>query len=175
MHPRSFLTGLACALAAAFVPFAARADVVDLSQGGRRGGNDRPPAFVLKLDGGTDTAPFGRVGGVLSYLNEAALTEIEAGVGAGFPGTQLGLSVRKLFGEGGDYFVVELSLAGNTKTVRGRDVLNPAKGSHVWSNLGLGFEHRLGVYSFGITGGATFISFSQTPQAFAHAALGFGF
>src|ERR1700686_3217102 len=159
------------AAAAACAATEARADVVDLTGSGRRG-SDRPPILVLKLTGGTGNAPFGKVGGCLSYLNEATLTEVELGAGAGFPGTQIGGSLRKLFGELGDYVAFELSVAGNTRTVRGRDPLNPASGTHVWTNLGIGFEPRSGAFSFGVAGGGTFISFTQTPEAYAYASLG---
>jgi hypothetical protein len=170
---RQILLGAAAAAACAAAE--ARADVVDLTGGGARRGGERPPMLVLKLLGGSGNAPFGKVGGCLSYLNEATLTEVELGAGAGFPGTQLGGSLRKLFGDLGDYIVFELSIAGNTRTVRGRDPLNPASGTHVWTNLGIGFEHRTGAFSFGVAGGGTFISFTQTPEAYAYASLGLGF
>jgi hypothetical protein len=162
------------ALAATSVAAEARADVVDLTGGSRRS-SDRPPILVLKLLGGSGNAPFGKVGGCLSYLHEASLTEVELGAGAGFPGAQIGGSLRKLFGDLGDYFAFELSVVGNTRTVRGRDPLNPVSGTHVWTNLGVGFEHRTGSFSFGVAGGGTFISFTQTPEAYGYAGIGLGF
>ncbi len=101
--------------------------------------------------------------------------ELEAGAGAGFPGVQLGVSARKLFGDLGEFFVFELSLAGNAKVSRGTNPLDPTKGTHVWTNLGIGFEHRAGLFSLGLTGGAAFLSFSQTPAAYVHGGIGLGF
>jgi hypothetical protein len=164
---------LAClALAGASVP--SRADVVDLSSGARRS-SGRPGALVIKGEGGSAYAPFGYVGGAISYLNEAALVEIEAGAGAGLPGVQAGVSLRKLFGDLGEYFLVELSVAGNSKVSRGTNPLDPTKGTQVWTNLGIGFEHRAGLFSLGLSGGASFFSFSQTPAAYVHGGIGLAF
>src|SRR3954453_1815720 len=92
---------LACAAAVALVCNAARADVVDLSGGARRrsaGGS----GLLFRLDFGNAFAPYGYVGGAIGYMSEG-LFGIEAGAGAGFPGLQLGGSLRKLFGEGGGF------------------------------------------------------------------------
>ena len=169
---------LRCLIASAVVLCAAlpaRADVVDLSEGGDRRSGGRPATFVLKAEGGSVYSPYGYIGGALSYYNEAAESELEAGLGGGFPGLQLGLSIRKLFGDTGDYFVFELGLAGNTKVARGQDPLDPTRGTHVWTNLGIGYEHRAGFFAFDVTGGATFISFTQTPGAWIHGGVGIGF
>src|SRR5207302_6360671 len=101
------------ALLAAFAP-AARADLIDLSGDSRR--SRKAPAFVLRAEGGSEFAPYGRAGACFSYLAENPLGgfEIEVGAGAGFPGVQLGLAVRQLFGDGGDYLAFEIALAGNT-------------------------------------------------------------
>jgi hypothetical protein len=148
--------------------------VVDLSGGARRS-SGRPGVLVVKAEGGGTYAPFGYLGGAISYLSEGALLELEAGAGAGFPGVQLGVSVRKLFGDLGEFFVFELSLAGNPKVSRGTNPLDPTKGTHVWTNLGIGFEHRAGLFSLGLAGGAAFLSFSQTPAAYVHGGIGLGF
>lgn len=160
-------------MAALAASTAARADLIDLS-GGRRG-TGRPAALVLKADGGGAYAPFGYAGLALSYLSEGPLLELEAGGGAGFPGAQLGVSARKLFGDAGEYFLVELSVAGNTRINRGTTPLDPTQGGHVWSNLGVGFEHRSDAWSFGLSGGGTFFSFTQTPAAYVHGGIGLAF
>jgi hypothetical protein len=161
-------------LAFAFAATPTHADVVDLTSGARRS-SGRPGALVIKAEGGSAYAPFGYLGGAISYLNEGALLELEAGAGAGFPGVQAGLSVRKLFGEVGEFFLFELSVAGNSKVSRGTNPLDPTKGTHVWTNLGIGFEHRAGLFSLGLSGGASFLSFSQTPAAYVHGGIGLAF
>jgi len=124
--------------------FAARADVVDLSRGGRSGDTDLC-GFSLRAEFGNDYAPYGLVGAALSYLT-AAGTAFEVGAGGGFPGVQLGLGIRQLFGSGGFNVAVELAFAGNTKQQRASNVIATAADTsrYVWTNLGGGFELRPG-------------------------------
>ena len=173
--PPARLRALAAAAVVLCAASPARADVVDLSEGGSRRDTAGPATFILKAEGGSTYSPYGYAGGALSYYNDFTQSELEVGAGGGFPGLQLGVSIRKLFGDQGDYFVFEISIAGNTKQVRGQDPLNPTQGTHVWSNLGIGFEHRAGIFSIGVSGGGTFISFTQTPGAYVHGGVGIGF
>ena len=124
--------------------FAARADVVDLTRGGRRGETDLG-GLSVRAEFGNDFAPYGLVGAAVSYLT-AAGTAFEAGAGPGFPGVQLGLGIRQLFGAGGFNVAIELGFAGNTKQPRAsRDIATTADSSrYVWTNLGGGFELRPG-------------------------------
>jgi hypothetical protein len=151
---------LACAAAVALVCNAARADVVDLSGGARRrsaGGS----GLLFRLDFGNAFAPYGYVGGAIGYMSEG-LFGIEAGAGAGFPGLQLGVSLKKLFGEGGSYLATELTFAGNTKVARGGNTGVPTATSasqNIWTSLGLGFEQRVGRVSVG-----TILSLAFTPS-----------
>jgi hypothetical protein len=151
---------LACAAAVALLCTAARADVVDLSGGARRrstGGS----GVLFKADFGNAFAPYGYVGGALGYMTEG-LFGFEAGAGAGFPGLQLGVAVRKLFGEGGSYLATELSIAGNTKVARGGTSGAPnatSTSQNIWTSLGLGFEQRIGHFSVD-----TIISLAFTPS-----------
>lgn len=165
-----------CTLLAMLLPVAAvRADVEDLSTGQRPGIRGSPPAmFIVRVQGGTDTAPSGLLGGALSWFNDDARLELEGAVGFGNPGTQLGFSVRKLFGADNDYVVSELSLAGNTTVRRGGNPLAPGTGHGLWTNLGVGFEHRSRV-SLTVTGGLTFLGFSESPAAYLQGGIGFGF
>ncbi len=166
-------------LVAALLSPAARADVIDLSEGSRRPG--KPPALVLRLEGGSAFAPFGFLGGCLSYLTDG-LFEIEAGAGGGFPGLQLGFAVRQLFGERGSYVVTELALAGNTRVNRGADNADAllsleAKQSQssLWTSLGAGFEQRQGVFDLSVVGAIVLTTASLTPHFAIHGGLGFGF
>ena len=152
-------------------PPGARADVEDLSPRARSV-DQTPPTLALKVEGGSNFAPTGNVGGVLSYYNDWSGSEVDAGAGAGFPGVQLGLALRKLLGERGDFFASEISLAYNSKVTRGVDLLSPGSGTHLWLNLGIGFEHRGGWLLYGVTGGLTLTGFSQTPQGFVHGGIG---
>lgn len=170
------------AVAALLLAGAARADEVDLTQTGRRGGrSNKPPTIVLRAEGGNDFSPFGLAGGCLSYYNSDGDVEVEAGAGAGFPGLQLGLALRKLFGEDGNYLVTELSIAGNTQVNRGVDshlVDRRAGGSNgkLWSSLGLGFEHRAGFLSVGGVAALAFTaSLDAIPHFMVHGGIGLGF
>ena len=151
---------LACAAAVALVCNAARADVVDLSGGGRRRSAAGSGLF-FRADFGNSFAPYGYVGGAVGYMTEG-LFAFEAGAGAGFPGLQLGASLKKLFGEGGSYLATELSFAGNTKVARGGNTGVPTASSasqNIWTSLGLGFEQRVGHLSVG-----TILSLAFTPS-----------
>jgi hypothetical protein len=159
-------------------PLAARADVVDLSPHSRR--SLRPPALVLRLEGGNAFAPYGYVGGCVSFLTES-LFEFEAGAGGGFPGLQLGVAARRLFGDDGSFLVTELNVAGNTRVNRGEDA-NPllslqaaqAKSS-IWTSLGAGFEQRGDVINFSAVASVVLTTASFTPHFAVHGGVGFGF
>jgi hypothetical protein len=171
---RSLVALLVCALFAA----AARADVIDLSEGARRPG--KPPSFVVRFEAGNDFAPYGYAGGCISYLTES-LFEIEAGAGGGFPGLQLGLAARRLFGDRGSYVVTELAFAGNTRVNRGSDadplLSLPAKQaqSSFWTSLGLGFEQRQGSFDLSVVAALALTTASLTPHFSVHGGVGFGF
>lgn len=124
--------------------FAARGDVVDLSRGGRRSDTDSG-GLSLRAEFGNDYAPYGLVGAAISYLTSTG-TAFEAGAGAGFPGVQLGLAVRQLFGGAGFNVAVELSFAGNTKQQRASQVVASTVDTsrYIWTSLGGGFELRPG-------------------------------
>jgi hypothetical protein len=159
--------------AAASAP--ALADEVDLTPRSR--GEGRPPTFVLRAEGGSDFAPYGYAGACLSWLTGSGL-EIEAGGGAGFPGLQLGLAARFLFGERGGYMVSEIAIAGNTRVNRNgpNTAFNPnTTNSSLWTNLGLGFEQRESFYSFSVVGSIVFTTQSLTPHFAIHGGIGFGF
>jgi len=169
---------LSVLLAAALLSFAARADEVDLSSRRRSG---EPPRYVLRAEGGNEFAPFGYVGGVFSWLVESR-SEIEIGAGGGFPGLQLGLAARRLFGDEGQYFLAELSLAGNTKVNRGLEqnstLVNPqgaAASSSLWTLLGFGLEIRQDFYSLDLAGDIVFLTTSLTPHWAVHGGVGLGF
>lgn len=166
-------------LAAALFAAAARADVVDLSQGGGRPG--KPPALVVRAEGGTDFAPYGYAGGCISYLSESQF-EFEVGAGGGFPGLQLGLAARRLFGDRGSYVVTELALAGNTRVNRGQDTSDPLLSlkasqsqSSIWTSLGAGFEQRVSAFDLSVVGSIALTTASLTPHFAIHGGLGFGF
>ena len=78
---------------------AAQADVVDLTRGGRRSESELG-GFSVRGEFGNDYAPYGLVGAAISWVASTG-TALEAGVGAGFPGVQLGGGVRQLFATGG--------------------------------------------------------------------------
>ena len=151
---------LACAAAVALLGNAARADVVDLSGGSRRRAGSGSGLF-LRADFGNAFAPYGYVGGAIGYMSEG-LFGFEAGAGTGLPGLQLGVALKKLFGEGGSYLATELSFAGNTKVARGGTTGAPTATSasqNIWTSLGLGFEQRVGRVSVG-----TILSLAFTPS-----------
>jgi hypothetical protein len=124
--------------------FAARADVVDLSRGGRSSESDLG-GLSLRAEFGNDFAPYGLVGAAISYLTSTG-TAFEGGAGAGFPGVQLGVGVRQLFGVGGFNIAIELGFAGNTKQQRASRVVTTTADTsrYIWTNLGGGFELRPG-------------------------------
>jgi hypothetical protein len=171
---RSLLPLLALSLS----PLAARADVVDLTPQSRR--SLKPPTLVLRLEGGNAFAPYGYVGGCISFLTES-LFEFEAGAGGGFPGLQLGVAARRLFGDDGSFLVTELNVAGNTRVNRGEDA-NPllslqaaqAKSS-IWTSLGGGFEQRSDVISFSVVASVVLTTASLTPHFAVHGGVGYGF
>lgn len=153
---------------------AAYADEVDLSHGHR---GDKPPTFVVRAEGGNEFAPFGFAGGALSWLSDSGF-ELEAGAGGGFPGLQLGIAARHLFGEGASFLVTEIALAGNTRVQRGGSpdrFLNPAGGSNLWTDLGVGFEQRNELLDLSVVGCLVFTTQSLTPQWAIHGGVGFGF
>jgi hypothetical protein len=168
------------ALLVVLVPRLALADVVDLSQGGRRDRGEYAK-LVVRAEAGNEFAPYGYFGGCLSYLldpNDA----LELGAGGGFPGLQLGLAVRRLFGESELRPLAELFLAGNTRVNRGLEQgsarLNPqaaAASSSLWTGLGFGFEQRTGFYSISVAGNIIFTSTSLTPHWAVHGGVGLGF
>jgi hypothetical protein len=160
------------------LPLAARADIIDLSATeGRR--NTRIPTLAIRGEAGTDFAPYGLAGACLSWFNELPFGgfEIEGGAGATFPGLQLGLAVRNLLGENGDYFVFELAISGNTTQKRGADPsVNRLTSANSWSSLGLGFEHRQGYVTFGIVASLAFLTnFDLVPHGVVHGGIGFAF
>jgi hypothetical protein len=168
------------ALLLLLVPALALADEIDLSRGARRE-RSGPATFILRAEGGNEFAPYGYIGGCLSYMIDPQ-DELELGAGGGFPGLQLGFAARHLFGENGQYFVGELFLAGNTRVNRGVDVDShlvnaeaSQAGNSLWTGLGLGFEQRTGLFSFSVVGNIVFTSTSLTPHWAVHGGVGLGF
>jgi hypothetical protein len=166
------------ALLVVLAPTLTLADVVDLSRGGRRERGE-PPALVVRMEGGNEFAPFGYLGGCLSWMIDAH-DVLEFGAGGGFPGLQLGLAARRLFGEGGQFLFAELFLAGNTRVNRGVDpssrVLDAGQAtSSLWTGLGFGFEQRTGFLDVSLAGNIVFTSSSLTPHWSVHGGVGFGF
>jgi hypothetical protein len=158
------------------VPSIALADVVDLTARRRSG---QPAALVIRAEGGNQFAPFGYVGGALSWLF-AGSNELEIGVGGGFPGLQLGAAARQLFGgEGPQFLLVELAIAGNTKVDRGAGQNQfqtiATTQSSLWTSLGLGFEQRTDLIDVSIAGDIVFTTSSLTPHFAIHGGVGFGF
>ena len=165
------------ALLLLLLPAVAHADLVDLSE--RRAG--RPSSWVLRAEGGSAFAPYGYAGGALSWLTESGFA-FEGGAGGGFPGLQLGFAARRLFGEGGGYFVTEIALAGNTRVNRGatdaEHTLNTAAAlnrSSLWTNIGVGFEQRQDLFDVSVVGCIVFTTSSLTPHWAIHGGVGFGF
>jgi len=156
---------------------AAFADEVDLSQ--RSEG--RIPQIVVRAEGGSEFAPYGLLGGAVSWLTESQFS-FELGAGGGFPGLQLGFAARRLFGDFGSYLVTEIAIAGNTRVNRGASsadrFLNAGAASgrgSVWTNLGVGFEQRTDVIDFGLVGCLVLTTASFTPRFAVHGGVGFGF
>jgi len=159
---RCALVKVALASAAALALFctSARADVVDLSGGSRRS-TLGSSGMSLRADFGNAFAPYGYAGGAIGYMTEG-LFGFEGGVGAGFPGLQLGFSLKKLFGERGSYLATELTIAGNTKVKRGGNTGVPnatSTSQNIWTSIGLGFEQRIGHFGVG-----TIIDLAFTPS-----------
>jgi len=168
------------ALLVLLVPAIALADEIDLSHEARR---DRGEAakIVVRAEAGNEFAPYGYAGGCISWLIDPH-DELEVGAGGGFPGLQLGFAVRRLFGEGGQYFLGELFLAGNTRVNRGVEkgsaqINAEAAGanSSLWTGLGLGFEERTGFFSLSVATNIIFTSTSLTPHWAIHGGVGLGF
>ena len=165
-------------LAAALATHAARADVEDLSDTQTRRSR-HAPQYAVRLEGGTDFSPFGQAGACVSFFAENPIggNEIEVGAGAGFPGVQFGVAIRQLIGEFGEYFAVEIAIAGNSKKQFGYD---PANGhlnsSRYWSSLGVGYVHRAGFIDFSVVGALAFTaSFDLVPHGVVHGGVGFAF
>ena len=170
------------ALLAALAPSLAFADEVDLTRGTGRTSSE-PATLVVRAEGGNEFAPFGYVGGCISWMLDPN-DVLELGAGGGFPGLQLGFVGRRLFGfneAGGQYIVAELFLAGNTRVNRGVDQNAPpstiqANGnSSLWTGLGFGYEQRSGFLDLSVAGNIVFTSTSLTPHWSLHAGLGIGF
>ena len=153
------------------------ADKVDLTRGSRR--NTESPTFVVRAEGGNEFAPYGYFGGALSWL-AGPRNEFELGAGGGFPGLQLGFSARQLFGDGGQFLVAEISIAGNTRVNRGNPnrLLNAqaaAAQSSLWTCLGLGFEQRSWLFDLSASADIVFTTADLTPHWAIHGGVGFGF
>jgi hypothetical protein len=164
------------ALAASLLASAARADVVDLTQGSRRR-QAGATGFSLRLEAGNSFAPYGYAGVAVGYLTES-LFAFEGGAGAGFPGVQLGIAVRKLFGEGGSYIATEVAFAGNTKVPRGgtTDIVAPASTDrYIWTTFGLGFEQRTGRVQATAIVALAFTPSDQAAHFAVHGGLGYLF
>jgi len=168
------------ALLLLLAPALALADEIDEALGSRR---DRgsPATVVVRAEGGNEFAPYGYLGGCISWLVDPQ-DELEIGAGGGFPGLQLGFAARHLFGEGGQYFLAELFLAGNTRVNRGLNsdscLLNAEacqSSSSLWTGLGLGFEQRTSFLSLSVATNLVLTSTSLTPHWSVHGGIGFGF
>jgi hypothetical protein len=162
-------------LAAALALFAsaAQADVVDLTTGGRRRSSS-VTGFSLRAEAGNSFSPYGYVGATLGYLTDS-LFAIEGGLGAGFPGVQLGLAVRKLFGESGSYIATELAIAGNTKVPKGGAPQVPqpvATDRYIWTTLGGGFEQRTGRVTVSIIAAVAFTPSDASAHFGLHGGIG---
>jgi hypothetical protein len=163
----------------ALMALPARADEVDLSQThGQR--NQGPAEFVLKIQGGSTFAPYGYVGGALSWLVGSNF-ELEGGAGAGFPGLQLGLAARTVFNLGeenaGQFLLAELSIAGNTaKNLASNQQANPTISgqSSLWTSLGFGGEIRKDFYAIDLVASIVFTTQDLTPHFAIHGGIGFG-
>jgi hypothetical protein len=168
------------ALLLALVPSLAFADEIDLSRGGRRDSTAQA-TWIVRAEGGNEYAPYGYIGGCVSYLIDAN-DALEFGAGGGFPGLQLGFAARRFFGEGGQHFLAELFLAGNTRVNRGVDrgssQINAeaaSANSSLWTGLGFGFEQRTSFLSLSVAANIIFTSTSLSPHWAVHGGVGFGF
>jgi hypothetical protein len=165
---------LALTLAAAF---SARADVVDLSRGGRSVNEGVQSGFSARVEFGNEFSPYGQVGVAFSYLFSPGLA-IEAGVGGGFPGAQAGLAVRQLFGTGTSNIAFELSFAGNTKVPKANPGTTPQTVSasrYIWTSLGGGYEQRIGRVTFSVIGAAAFTPADTNVHFGIHGGIGYYF
>ena len=154
--------------------FAARADVIDLTGGGRRG-DAQPGGLSLRAEFGNSFAPYGMVGAALSYLTSGG-TAIEAGAGAGFPGVQLGVGLKQLFGSRGSNIAIELTFAGNTRQQKAGEQVNVADTSrYVWTSLGAGFEQRTGRFTAGVIAALAFTPADSGTHFGIHGGIGFMF
>jgi hypothetical protein len=165
---------LALLLAVAVPAFA---DEVDLTRSSRRAGET--PTWVVRAEAGNEFAPSGYVGGVLSWL-AAPHNEFEFAAGGGFPGLQLGLNVRQLFGDNGQFLLAELAIAGNTRVNRGnpnRLINAQAVGaqSSLWTCLGLGFESRTDPIDINVAADIVFTTADLTPHWSVHGGVGWAF
>jgi hypothetical protein len=168
------------ALLVALAPSLALADEIDLSRGSRRDRGE-PARWILRAEAGNEFAPYGYLGGCLSWMIDPN-DELEIGAGGGFPGLQLGFAVRRLFGDAGQYLLAELFLAGNTRVNRGLDQNSAqinaqaaAADSSLWTGLGMGFEQRASYFSLSVAGNIVFTSTSLSPHWSVHGGLGVGF
>ena len=154
--------------------FAARADVIDLTRGGDRR-DARPGGLSLRAEFGNSFAPYGMVGAALSYLAGSG-TAIEGGAGAGFPGVQMGIGVKQLFGSGGTNIAFELTFAGNTKQQKAGTQVNVADTSrYVWTSLGAGFEQRTGRFTAGVIAALAFTPADGGTHFGIHGGIGYVF
>jgi len=169
------------ALLLALVPSLALADEVDLTRGSSRSDPSAVARWIVRAEAGNEFAPYGYVGGCISYLIDP-YDALEAGAGGGFPGLQLGFAARRFFGSPQQHFLAELFLAGNTRVNRGAEegsrLLNPdaaQASSSLWTGLGLGFEQRSGFFSVSVAGNIIFTTTSLTPHWAVHGGIGLGF
>jgi hypothetical protein len=157
---------------------AAFADEVDLTPRSRS--EHKPASLVVRGEGGTAFAPFGYLGGCISWLTASKL-ELELGAGGGFPGLQLGIAARQLFGERGGYLLLELAIAGNTRVNRVANsdtqfsTVPGQSANSAWTNLGVGFEQRQDNYSLSLAADIVFSTSSLTPHWALHGGVGIGF
>ena len=157
--------------------FAAQADVVDLTKGGRRGGDSDLGGFSVRAEFGNDFAPYGLVGAAFSWVAPTG-TGFEAGLGAGFPGVQLGASVRQLFATGGGFNIaIELGIAGNTKQQRASNVIVTGADTsrYIWTNLGGGFEFRPGPFTASVIAALAFTPADGEAHFGFHGGIGYYF
>jgi len=155
---------------------AAQADVVDLTRGGRRSESELG-GFSVRGEFGNDYAPYGLVGAAISWVASTG-TALEAGVGAGFPGVQLGGGVRQLFATGGGFNIaIELTLAGNTKQQRASNVIVTGADTsrYIWTNLGGGFELRPGPFTVSVIAALAFTPADGSAHFGVHGGLGYYF